>query len=141
MNSRLDTIQAAVLLEKLKLFPDEIELREQIARRYSAKLGRSNRIRVPHIIDGAQSTWAQYTIQVPDRDKLQKALKERGIPTAIYYPTPLSRQKGYAHYPSTPTPVCEKISKTVISLPMHPYLARDAQDRICDAILEIVGQG
>ena len=104
MNSRLDTIQAAILIEKLKIFPEEIELREAVARRYNEALGKSNRIRVPVVIAGAQSTWAQYTIQVPDRDKLQADLKAKGIPTAVYYPIPLSAQKGYAHYPSAPMP-------------------------------------
>ena len=139
MNSRLDTIQAAILLEKLRIFPEEIVLREAVARRYSERLGRSNRIRVPTVIDGAQSTWAQYTVQIPDRDRVQKALREQGIPTAIYYPIPLSQQKGYQDFPSAPTPVSEKISKTVISLPMHPYLEPGVQDRICDAVLEAVG--
>jgi len=138
MNSRLDTIQAAILLEKLRIFPEEIVLREAVARRYGERLGRSNRIRVPTMIDGAQSTWAQYTVQIPDRDRVQKALREQGIPTAIYYPIPLSQQKGYQGFPSAPTPVSEKISKTVISLPMHPYLERQVQDRICDAVLEAV---
>jgi dTDP-4-amino-4,6-dideoxygalactose transaminase len=135
MNSRLDTIQAAVLLEKLKIFSDEIEKREVVARRYSGALGRSNEIRVPRIIEGALSTWAQYTIQVPDRDKLSTDLKARGIPTAVYYPIPLSQQKGYAHYPSAPTPVSDRIAKRVISLPMHPYLTPEAQDRIVTAIV------
>ena len=139
MNSRLDTIQAAILLEKLRIFPEEIVVREAVARRYNERLGRSNRIRVPVVIDGAQSTWAQYTIQLPDRDRVQKALREQGIPTAIYYPIPLSQQQGYRDFPSVPTPVSEKISKTVISLPMHPYLEPDVQDRICDAVLEAVG--
>src|SRR6202011_4203687 len=89
LNGRLDTIQAAVLLEKLKIFPDEIAARERIARRYNEGLGRSNRIRVPHVLAGAQSSWAQYTIQVPDRDKLQADLKAQGVPTAVYYPIPL----------------------------------------------------
>jgi dTDP-4-amino-4,6-dideoxygalactose transaminase len=139
MNSRLDTIQAAILLEKLRVFPGELVLREGVAQRYSAALGRSNRIRVPKVMPGAQSTWAQYTIQVPDRDGLQTALKTRGIPTAIYYPRPLSRQEGYRAFSSVPTPVSEKLSKTVISLPMHPYLEATVQDRICEAVLEIVG--
>ena len=138
MNSRLDTIQAAILIEKLKIFPEEIELREKVARRYNAALGKSNRIRVPTIIDGAQSTWAQYVIQVPDREKVQADLKERGIPTAVYYPIPLSAQKGYARYPSAPIPVSEKICKTVIALPMHPYLDPATQDRIVEAVLECV---
>ena len=140
VNSRLDTIQAAILIEKLKVFPAEIEMREKVARRYSDALAKSNRIRVPHVIDGARSTWAQYTIQVPDRDKLASDLKAKGIPTAVYYPIPLSRQKGYAHYPSAPTPVSERISKTVISLPMHPDLDAVKQDRIIEAVLESVGR-
>jgi dTDP-4-amino-4,6-dideoxygalactose transaminase len=140
VNSRLDTIQAAILLEKLRIFPDELEKRETIARRYSKTLGRSNRIRVPEIIAGATSTWAQYTIQVPDRDRLQTALKAQGIPTAVYYSMPLSRQKGYERYPGVPTPICDTICKTVISLPMHPYLDAATQDRICEAVLKIVGR-
>jgi dTDP-4-amino-4,6-dideoxygalactose transaminase len=139
VNSRLDTIQAAILIEKLKIFPDEIAMREKVARRYNEALGRSNRIRVPRVIEGGQSTWAQYTIQVPERDRLAADLKAKGIPTAIYYTTPLSHQKGYAHYPSIGTPVSDRISKTVISLPMHPYLDEATQDRIIAAVLESAG--
>lgn len=138
VNSRLDTIQAAILLKKLDIFPDELEKRETIAQRYNAALAPSNRIRVPRVVEGAQSSWAQYTIQVPDRDKLQAALKALGIPTAVYYPIPLSAQKGYAHFPSTPIPVSERISKTVVALPMHPYLDAATQDRIIAAVLENV---
>jgi len=138
MNSRLDTIQAAILIEKLRIFPEEIELREAAARRYNEGLGKSNRIRVPSVIADAQSTWAQYTIQVPDRGKLQADLKDKGIPTAVYYPIPLSAQKGYARYPSAPVPVSEKICRTVVSLPMHPYLEAATQDRIIEAVLESV---
>ena len=138
VNSRLDTIQAAILLEKMKVFPEEIEMREAVAQRYSNAFRGSNRIVVPHVIDGAQSTWAQYTIQVPDRDKLQADLKAQGIPTAIYYPIPLSAQKGYKQYPSAPTPVSDKICKTVISLPMHPDLDPATQDRIITAVLASV---
>jgi dTDP-4-amino-4,6-dideoxygalactose transaminase len=141
MNSRLDTIQAAILIEKLRIFPEEIELREKVARRYNAALGKSNRIRVPLVIEGAQSTWAQYTIQVPDRNKLQADLKDKGIPTAVYYPIPMSAQKGYARYPSAPVPVAEKIGKTVVSLPMHPYLDAATQDRIVEAVLASVRRG
>ena len=139
VNSRLDTIQAAILLQKLSIFPEEIEMRDAIAKRYNEKLGRSNRIRVPHVVADSTSTWAQYTIQVPDRDKLAADLKAKGVPTAVYYPTPLSKQKGYAHYPSAGTPVSEKIGRCVISLPMHPYLDEATQDRIIDAVLESVG--
>jgi len=139
VNSRLDTIQAAILLEKLRIFPEEIEMRDRVAGRYSERLGQSNRIRVPRVIDGATSTWAQYTIQVPDRDRLAADLKAKGIPTAIYYTLPMPKQKAYAQYPSAPVPASEKISKTVISLPMHPYLDEQTQDRIVDAVLESVG--
>jgi UDP-2-acetamido-2-deoxy-ribo-hexuluronate aminotransferase len=139
VNSRLDTIQAAILIEKLKIFPEEIEAREKVARRYNEALGRSNRIGVPRLIEGARSTWAQYTIQVPERDRLAADLKAKGIPTAIYYTTPLSHQKGYAHFPGAPTPVSERIGKSVISLPMHPYLDEATQDRIIAAVLESVG--
>ena len=99
----------------------------------------SLRIRVPRVIAGAQSTWAQYTIQVPNRDKLQTELRAKGIPTAVHYPIPLSRQKGYAEYPSAPIPISEKICKTVIALPMHPYLDEATQDRIVEAVLQSVG--
>jgi dTDP-4-amino-4,6-dideoxygalactose transaminase len=139
VNSRLDTIQAAILIEKLKVFPEEIELRQKVARRYSKALGQSNSIRVPHVIAGARSTWAQYTIQVPDRDALAADLKDKGIPTAIYYPIPMNAQKGYSHYPSAPVPVATEIGKKVISLPMHPYLDEATQDRIIEAVLESVG--
>jgi dTDP-4-amino-4,6-dideoxygalactose transaminase len=138
VNSRLDTIQAAILLEKIKIFPEEIALREKVARRYNMVLGASNEIRVPHVIDAAQSTWAQYTLQVPDRDALAAALKAKGVPTAIYYPIPLSVQKGYKHFPSAPIPVSEKLSKSVISLPMHPYLDEASQDIIIQAVLAAV---
>jgi dTDP-4-amino-4,6-dideoxygalactose transaminase len=139
VNSRLDTIQAAILLEKLNVFPDEIEMREKIARRYNEAFRAHNSIREPHVIAGAQSTWAQYTIQVPDRAKLAADLKAKGVPTAVYYPIPLSKQKGYKHYPSVPTPVSERICDTVISLPMHPDLDTATQAIIIDAVLTSVG--
>jgi dTDP-4-amino-4,6-dideoxygalactose transaminase len=140
MNSRLDTIQAAILLEKLKIFPEELDMRERIARRYSSAFTRSNRIRIPHVIDGAQSTWAQYTVQVPERDRLKADLAARGIPAQIYYLTPLSAQLGYRAFPSAPLPVSTALGKTVISLPMHPYLDEATQDMIIEAVLESVGR-
>ena len=139
VNSRLDTIQAAILLEKMKVFPEEIEMRDRVAKRYSQALGQSNSIRVPRVIDGAGSTWAQYTIQVPDRDKLAADLKAKGIPTAIYYPIPMTAQKGYAHFPAVPVPVSTDIGKKVISLPMHADLDEKTQALIIEAVLESVG--
>jgi dTDP-4-amino-4,6-dideoxygalactose transaminase len=139
MNSRLDTIQAAILIEKLKIFDDEIEKRNQVARRYNDAFAGSNRIKTPPVIEGAVSTWAQYTLQVADRAKFQAALKDRRVPTAVYYPIPLSRQPAYARYPSAPTPVSEALSGHVVSLPMHPYLDQSTQDRIIAAVLASAG--
>ena len=138
-NSRLDTIQAAILIEKLKIFPDEIAARDRIAARYNVLFSRTNRIRTPRVIAGAQSVWAQYTIQVDDRAKLQADLKDENIPTAVYYPIPLGRQRAYANFPSAPTPVSDALSKSVVSLPMHPYLDETTQDRIAAAVLKSVG--
>lgn len=138
-NSRLDTIQAAILIEKLKIFEDEIKLRNQVAKRYNDAFAGFNRLVAPHVIGGATSTWAQYTLQVENRDKFQADLKETGVPTAVHYPIPLSKQKAYAHYPSVPTPVSEKLAKIVVSLPMHPYLDQATQDRIIRAVLANAG--
>jgi dTDP-4-amino-4,6-dideoxygalactose transaminase len=138
-NSRLDTIQAAILIEKLKIFPDEIAARGRIAARYNKLFGKSNRIVVPRLIEGAVSVWAQYTLQVDDRAKLQADLKDQNIPTAVYYPIPLGRQRAYAHFPSVPTPVSDGLSAKVVSLPMHPYLDEATQDRIAAAVLKSVG--
>ena len=139
MNSRLDTIQAAILIEKLKIFEDEIEKRNAVARRYTQAVAGSNRIKTPPVIRGAVSTWAQYTLQVADRSIFQSRLKEAGIPTMVYYPVPLSRQPAYARYPGVPTPVSEALSAQVVSLPMHPYLDEATQDRIIAAVLASVG--
>ena len=138
-NSRLDTIQAAILIEKLKIFEDEIRLRNQVAKRYNNAFAGSNRLVTPKMIDGATSTWAQYTLKVENRAKFQADLKEAGVPTAVYYPIPLSRQKAYGHYPSAPTPVSEELSGKVVSLPMHPYLDAVTQDRIISAVLSSAG--
>jgi len=136
LNSRLDTIQAAILIEKLKIFPDEIEARNRIARRYDEAFAGSNRVVTPAVIAGATSTWAQYTLQVEDRAKFQADLKEAGVPTMVYYPLPLSRQKAYARYPSAPIPVTTDLCGKVVSLPMHPYLDDATQDRVIQAVLK-----
>jgi dTDP-4-amino-4,6-dideoxygalactose transaminase len=138
-NSRLDTIQAAILIEKLKIFDDEINMRNQVAKHYNDAFTGSNHLVAPKVIDGAVSTWAQYTLQVENRAKFQADLKAAGVPTAVYYPIPLSRQKAYGHYPSSPTPVSEDLSKRVMSLPMHPYLEAATQDRIIAAVLSSAG--
>ena len=133
--SRLDTIQAAILIEKLKIFPDEIEARNRIARRYAEGLG--DLVIVPKVPAGSTSVWAQYTIRVAGgrRDKLAAALKAEGVPTAIYYPIPLHRQQAYKHYPvgEGGVAVSDRLAAEVVSLPMHAYLDAPTQDRIIDA--------
>jgi len=136
MNSRLDTIQAAILIQKLSIFPDEIEARGRIARRFNTALGQNEAIRVPQLMAGARSVWAQYTIQVDgDRAKLQSNLKDHGIPSRIYYPAPLPQQAAYAGYPSVPVPAAIRLAGEVLSLPMHPYLSELDQQRIIDGVL------
>ncbi len=135
LNSRLDTIQAAILIEKLAIFPDEIEIRQRVASRFNRVLGQRQNVRVPELIGGARSVWAQYTIRVKDRSKLQARLKDAGIPTRVYYPAPLSRQPAYGQYPSAPLPATIELCNEVLSLPMHPYLSDADQQRITDAVL------
>ena len=136
LNGRLDTIQAAVLIEKLKIFPEEIVARERVARRYSA--GLADVAAVPRLAQGSTSVWAQYTLRLAPgrRDGLMAALKVQGIPTAIYYPTPLHAQGPYQHFPVAAggAPVSERLADEVISLPMHAYLDEATQDRIIAAV-------
>jgi dTDP-4-amino-4,6-dideoxygalactose transaminase len=136
MNGRLDTLQAAVLIEKLKIFPAEIEARSRIANRYNEQLG--DIATVPNILAGATSVWAQYTLRLPGRDRgaLQASLAAAGVPTAVYYPKPLHRQTAYGHFPTAPDglPVSDRLAGEVISLPMHPYLTEEVQDRVTASV-------
>jgi dTDP-4-amino-4,6-dideoxygalactose transaminase len=136
ITGRLDTIQAAILLEKLKIFPDEIAARNQAAERYAA--GLADIAIVPRIGNESTSVWAQYTIRLASgrRDALAIALKAQGIPTAIYYPKPLHRQTAYRGFPVVDggLPVSEQLAEEVISLPMHAYLEPPVQDRIIEAV-------
>jgi dTDP-4-amino-4,6-dideoxygalactose transaminase len=135
MNSRLDTIQAAVLIEKLKVFGAEIEARGRIAARYNDLL-KDHVAAVPAVIEGGVSVWAQYTIEHPDRDALVAHLKTQGVPTAVYYPIPLHQQPAYAHHSTGPQglAVTEAKSKVVMSLPMHSDLDEATQDQIVAAV-------
>jgi dTDP-4-amino-4,6-dideoxygalactose transaminase len=136
ITGRLDTIQAAVLLEKLKIFPDEIEARDRAAARYGEGLAAV--CQVPSVPDGYRSVWAQYTIrlQAGRRDGLAAALKAEGIPTGIYYPKPLHQQTAYRHYPVAVggLPVSDRLAAEVLSLPMHPYLTAEVQDQVIAAV-------
>jgi dTDP-4-amino-4,6-dideoxygalactose transaminase len=140
--SRLDTIQAAVLIEKLKIFPEEIEARDAIARRYSEGLAQV--AIVPLVPAGSTSVWAQYTIRLPRgaRTGFAAALAAQGIPTAIYYPKPLHLQQAYRAFPAVEggLAVSERLADEVISLPMHPYLDKATQDRIIAAVKGALGR-
>jgi dTDP-4-amino-4,6-dideoxygalactose transaminase len=137
LTGRLDTIQAAVLIEKLKIFDDEIAVRNKLAERYAQGLG--NAVTVPRLASGHTSVWAQYTIRLPkgtDRDAFAAALKAQGVPTAIYYPKSMHQQTAYKAYPVADggLPVSERLSADVISLPMHAYLDEASQDRVIRAV-------
>jgi dTDP-4-amino-4,6-dideoxygalactose transaminase len=136
MTGRLDSIQAAILLEKLKIFPDEISARDRVAARYSE--GLADIATVPRVGNESTSVWAQYTIRLAPgrRDRLAAALKAQGIPTAIYYAKPLHRQEAYRAFPVADggVPVSERLAEEVISLPMHAYLEAPVQDRIIAAV-------
>ena len=134
INGRLDTMQAAILLEKLLIFDDEIAARQHVADRYKKAL--NDVVETPVIHEGSTCVWAQYTIRVRNRDRVAAKLKEQGIPTAIYYPIPLHRQVAYKKYPTAPggLPESERVAQDVISLPMHPYLTEADQGKIINAV-------
>ncbi len=138
LNARLDTLQAAILLEKLTVFDDEIAARDRVAKAYDAALG--DRVATPKVPEGAASVWAQYTIRVPDRARVQASCKAAGVPTMVYYPIPLSRQTGYARYPQGPggVPVSERLAQEVVSLPMHPYLTDADIARVVEAVRDCI---
>ncbi len=138
MNSRLDTLQAAVLREKLKILPEELEARQAAAERYSDLLG--DIVETPQLPNSVQSAWAQYTIMTDRREAIQAELASQGIPTMVYYPTPMHRQPAYAHglIPEAGLPATERAVRRVLSLPMHPYLDEATQSRITEAIRRAV---
>ncbi|MFT5320231.1 MAG: dTDP-4-amino-4,6-dideoxygalactose transaminase [Pseudohongiellaceae bacterium] len=140
VNGRMDTLQAAILIEKLKIYPEEIRKRDIVASRYSNDL--KDMVSVPGLMSGATSVWAQYTIRVPAdlRDTIAIELKGKGIPVAVYYQKPLHLQTAYAHYPaSTKTlQTSETLAKEVLSLPMHPYLDEQIQEHIIKCVNSLV---
>ncbi|MFM9974909.1 MAG: DegT/DnrJ/EryC1/StrS family aminotransferase [Beijerinckiaceae bacterium] len=136
VNSRLDTLQAAILLEKLKVYATEIEQRQVVANRYNAAL--SDVAVTPYVMPECTSVWAQYTIRVAaeKRQEVMDALKLKGVPTAVYYPKPLHQQTAYKRFPvaGNGLPVSERLSQEVMALPMHPYLDEATQDYIITAV-------
>jgi dTDP-4-amino-4,6-dideoxygalactose transaminase len=139
LNSRLDSIQAAILLEKLGIFPDEIPARQERAERYHQALAPV--VKVPELMPGATSVWAQYTIVTERRDELAKSCRDAGVPTAIHYASALNSLPPYRQFPIAPAglPQAELLAKRVISLPMHPYLGADAQTLIVTTIHRALG--
>jgi len=148
INGRLDTLQAAVLLAKLDVFDDEVAARERIATRYAALLHEAfhqvtdpaRRVNAPHLAAGCSSVYAQYTVEVSDRPRIEAAMQARAVPTAVHYPVPLHLQPVFAgaRVPASGLPVSERAAQRVISLPMHPYLTEEQQVRIVRALREAV---
>ena len=136
INGRMDTLQAAVVLEKLTIFDEEVALRNQAAERYSEAL--SGKYVTPFVKPDRSSVWAQYSILSDDRDGDMTRLKERGVPTAVYYPKPLHLQEAFADlgYKHGEFPVSEEMAGKIFSLPMHPYLDAETQDYIVAALLD-----
>jgi dTDP-4-amino-4,6-dideoxygalactose transaminase len=139
INGRLDTLQAAILLAKFSIFPEEIELRQQVAQRYNELLNQTKEVQTPLIPEKLKSAWAQYSVLAEDenhRSILQARLKESGIPTAIYYPKPLHLQSAFQSlgYKEGDFPVSEDCSRRIFSLPMHPYLSSSDQESIAQVL-------
>lgn len=128
VNSRLDTLQAAILLQKLNVLDDELAARQRVAETYTRLLTSAGVTTAPHVEAGRGSAWAQYTIQVENREFVQQTLAEAGIPTAVHYPTPLNRQPAVAS--TAHLPVGDAVADKVLSLPMHPYLTEQTQTSV-----------
>jgi UDP-2-acetamido-2-deoxy-ribo-hexuluronate aminotransferase len=138
VNGRLDTLQAAVLLAKLEIFPSEVEARGRIGARYSELL--KGAVATPSVQPGNRAVYAQYTVQVADRETVQKRLSEEGIPTAVHYPIPLHLQPAFSSlgHGAGSFPQAEAAAGRVLSLPMHPYLGEAEQEKIAGSLLKAV---
>ena len=137
LNSRLDTLQAAILIEKLKIFPEELQLRAKISDTYSSKLENLNYLKVPKLQDHIKSAWAQYTLIVQNRNEIMAKLQSKDIPSVIYYPKTLDTQDGYKKFPSVSSglDVSHHLMDSVMSLPMHPYLSEEKIEEIAQVII------
>ena len=137
LNSRLDTLQAAILIEKLKIFPEELQLRAKISDTYSSKLENLNYLKVPKLQDHIKSAWAQYTLIVQNRNEIMAKLQSKDIPSVIYYPKTLDTQEGYKKFPSVSSglDVSHHLMDSVMSLPMHPYLSEEKIEEITQVII------
>ncbi len=140
LNARLDTLQAAILNAKFDIFPQEIDLRNQVASKYTKLLAPCSTLHAPCVPEGYKSAWAQYSVLSDRKEQIQSALKEKGIPTAVYYPKPLHLQTAfqYLEYREGDFPISEDSSRRIFSLPMHPYLRDEQIDRIVSVIKEFL---
>jgi len=134
LTGRLDTLQAAILLVKLEVFAEELVRRQEVADRYTENLEGS--VISPTVEEGCRSVWAQYTIQVDGRERVRAGFLEDGVPTAVFYPQPHHEAPAYRSYPVVPgcPSVTERITESVVSLPMHPYLLEEDQDRVISSL-------
>ena len=139
INGRLDTLQAAILLEKLEIFDDEIAKRQRVAATYNEKLGHLG-VTLPRVADGNTSVYAQYTVLSPKRDEISAALAKLGIPSVSYYAVPLHRQPVFAYlgHQAGEFPCAEKVSNEGLSLPMNPYLTDQEVDLVCSAFATVL---
>jgi dTDP-4-amino-4,6-dideoxygalactose transaminase len=135
LNSRLDTIQAAILIEKLGVFPAELMARQKLANQYSEGVGKY--CQHPKLLAGVSSSWAQYTVMLETRDKVRRSLEAAGVPTALYYSLPLHQQLAYVNYPQASQELVnsESIAKKVLSLPLHPYLIEEEGNQIVNCFI------
>ena len=143
MNGRLDTLQAAILIEKLAIFSEEINLREDVAGRYFDGLYDIQELILPNMPRGMRSIFAQFTLRVPAdrRDEIVAHLRANGVPTAVYYPRPLHQQTAYRAFPVSVSGLAnsERLSQEVLSLPMHPYLPPAQQDQVISSLRQAMG--
>ena len=141
VNGRLDTLQAAVLLAKLDVFADELAARERIAAVYDRRL--AGLVQTPARVPDRTSAWAVYAVLLPDgemRARLQAGLRERGVPSAIYYPRALHQQPAYAgHHDGAALPVSDDLAARILALPIHPDLTEADAERVCDAVAHVLG--
>ena len=133
MNSRLDTLQAAILLQKLDIFADEVALRQNIAQRYASRLQGADILSIPHVEAHATSVYAQYTIRVNDRAEVQEKLRRAGVPSVVHYPIPLNKQPAVRDS-EVSLVVGDEVAEQVLSLPMHPYLTDDDIELVAAAL-------
>lgn len=135
LNARLDTMQAAILIEKIQIFPEELEKRHAVATRYNDAL--RDVVQVPDLGNQVTSAWAQYTLVAEDRDAMQAKLNDAGIPNVVYYPLPLHQQTAYKNFPvvGDALKTSEYLSQHVMSLPMHPYLSKQEQNKVIEALI------